>query len=727
MKRALLGTLPGRAIVAGLAINLVVYVLGAAVGTLPPLVRAIDTVAASAVAAGGAYLLVAGLASAKRRLLWRVRRKLIISYIFIGFVPAILIVAFFLLGGLFLFSNFSSYLLQMRLRNVAERAQSIGEGTALEIQRGGDVMAILVERQRAAEREFPGASIAVVPVNRRCPENTRTGRGVPPLPAAPAHVGAWVHVQVPTAIPQWIDCNGFKGLLVYGSGAAGANNPGEPASRAKPAPLASDSAQNPVQLRILARAAAFPDTPSPSYAVVVDLPINDEVRRRVQADTGVWLSGVTIVEGELTPLAGTDLQGRSEAAAGSNGLPVNSASYLESRDWTTGAAGELMATTQGNVRDIYDRISAGQGSRGQDFKQGLLLVLLLIGFLLLFIQFVALVAGLTLAKSITGSVHELFVGTERVRQADFTHKISVKTDDQLGELAESFNSMTASIEDLLRQAAEKKRLEEELRIAHEIQMSLLPQGPLRVPGLSVTALCVPAREVGGDYYDFLTLDEDRLALLIADVSGKGTSAALYMAELKGLVLSLSRTYTSPRALLIAANRLIAEHLDSRSFITITYAVVDLASRTMTYARAGHTPLIYVPGAPSADRQAQILAPDGLVLGLKIDRGELFERLLEEDTIQLGGGDVYVFFTDGISEAMNDRDDCFGEQRLGGLIEAHADLPADELRERVLREVEAFVGTAPQHDDMTMILLKIEDMDRTPNLVSAQPAQIGGLG
>src|SRR5262249_52171405 len=177
--------------------------------------------------------------------------------------------------------------------------------------------------------------------------------------------------------------------------------------------------------------------------------------------------------------------------------------------------------------------------------EGLVVVVLLIGFLLLSIQFVALVAGLTLAKSITGSVHELFVGTERVRQADFTHKISVKTDDQLGELAESFNSMTASIEDLLRQAAEKKRLEEELRIAHEIQMSLLPQGPLRVPGLSVTALCVPAREVGGDYYDFLTLDEDRLALLIADVSGKGTSAALYMAELKGLVLSLSRTYTSP--------------------------------------------------------------------------------------------------------------------------------------------------------------------------------------
>src|SRR5207247_5073979 len=153
------------------------------------------------------------------------------------------------------------------------------------------------------------------------------------------------------------------------------------------------------------------------------------------------------------------------------------------------------------------------------------------------------------AQALTGSVHELFTGTERVRQGDFTHKIAVQTDDQLGELSVSFNSMTASIEDLLRQAAEKKRMEEELRIAREIQMSLLPQGPLGMPGLSVTALCVPAREVGGDYYDFFRLSERRLGILIADVSGKGTSAALYMAELKGLMLSLIQIHSSPRALM----------------------------------------------------------------------------------------------------------------------------------------------------------------------------------
>jgi sigma-B regulation protein RsbU (phosphoserine phosphatase) len=323
-------------------------------------------------------------------------------------------------------------------------------------------------------------------------------------------------------------------------------------------------------------------------------------------------------------------------------------------------------------------------------------------------------------------VHELFAGTERVRQRDFTHKIAVKADDQLGELAKSFNSMTGSIEDLLRQSAEKKRLEEELRIAHEIQMSLLPQGPLRMPGLSVTALCVPAREVGGDYYDFLPLDEHRVGVLIADVSGKGPSAALYMAELKGLVLSLSRIHASPRDLLIDANRIIAEHLDARSFITMTYAVIDLHASTMTYARAGHTPLIDVPGGGPGERgAAQILAPDGLVLGLKIDDDHrMFERLLREETIPLRAGDLYLFFTDGITEAMNEADDCFGEQRLGRFIEQHARLPPDELRERVLRELAAFVGGAPQHDDMTMILLKVDDVAAAlePRAVAAGDAE-----
>jgi sigma-B regulation protein RsbU (phosphoserine phosphatase) len=120
--------------------------------------------------------------------------------------------------------------------------------------------------------------------------------------------------------------------------------------------------------------------------------------------------------------------------------------------------------------------------------------------------------------------------------------------------------------------------------------------------------------------------------------------------------------------------------------------------------------MYLPGAgagPAGARHVHSLAPDGLVLGLKIDNGETFDRLLEEQTIPLHDGDLYLLYTDGISEAMNEGDDCFGDERLGRILEDHPDIPSEEIRERVLREIAAFVGGAPQHDDMTMILLKID--------------------
>jgi serine phosphatase RsbU (regulator of sigma subunit) len=227
----------------------------------------------------------------------------------------------------------------------------------------------------------------------------------------------------------------------------------------------------------------------------------------------------------------------------------------------------------------------------------------------------------------------------------------------------------------------------------------------------LTAHCEPAREVGGDYYDYLRIDGDRLGILIADVSGKGTSAALYMAELKGLVLSLSQIYQSPRQLLIEANRILAANLDSRSFITITYAMIDLKNRVMTYARAGHTPLIYLPGNGAGGGRAQVLIPNGMVVGLRIDGAAAkFNELLEEQQINLTTGDVIVFYTDGITEAMNQASDLFGESRLGRIIEEHGHLESGELRERILREIEAFVGTADQHDDMTMILMKVTETE-----------------
>ncbi|HEX7021181.1 MAG TPA: PP2C family protein-serine/threonine phosphatase, partial [Gemmatimonadaceae bacterium] len=237
-----------------------------------------------------------------------------------------------------------------------------------------------------------------------------------------------------------------------------------------------------------------------------------------------------------------------------------------------------------------------------------------------------------------------------------------------------------------------------------------PRGPLGMPGLEVTALCVPAREVGGDYYDFFPLGDRRVAVLVADVSGKGTSAALYMAELKGLLLSLAQRYESPRDLLIEVNRILSDNLDSRSFITMTYAIIDLAAGLMTYCRAGHTPMIYLPARGPLRGLAQTLQPGGLVVGLRIDGiHQKFCALLEEDTINLERGDVFVLYTDGVTEAMDADGELFGDNRLRRIVEEHGHLRSAELRERILREVESFVGEADQHDDLTLILIKVADV------------------
>ena len=211
-------------------------------------------------------------------------------------------------------------------------------------------------------------------------------------------------------------------------------------------------------------------------------------------------------------------------------------------------------------------------------------------------------------------------------------------------------------------------------------------------------------EVGGDYYDFFPLGPRQLGVLVADVSGKGTSAALYMAELKGLMLALSRTHRSPRALLIELNGLLAEHLDNRSFISMTYAVIDLEARTLTCARAGHTPLLVVRGDDS-----RVIVPEGMVLGLSLPGAAVrFGQLLQEYTQPLLPGDVVVLYTDGITEAMNPDGDLFGDTNLARVVTAHRALDSAGIRERVVRDVRAFAGAAEPHDDMTMVVLKLKD-------------------
>lgn len=719
----LLHTPGGWFLLAGTADKAACWLARLALGREPTVLGVLDALGSVALIAAVICLVLRLVARVRRRFLWRVRQKLILSYVFIGVVPALLIVTFFVVSGLILFLNVAAYLVTNGINNVRNEAVYQARLTALEIQSGpgpAGAEGILAQRGAALAAAYPGASMALVPTTGPEPcvggptagplagqlppsvaaaepsrvEATPGSRPAHATPVRPVAVGAWDHTEMPDRMPTWVSCAGFGGIVV------------EPVGSKPTAP------QDAAPAIAVVRGVGLPDAARPTYAVIVDIPRNDALDNHLRDETSVKMGELSIY---LTDTLRDRLARRSKAiqgwmgdtdAGGGGKRRILWVAILQGIDWDTGQRIPTTAKIHVNIADIYDRLSStptGQTSIGTR----VLLILMVVAALFLVIEASALVMGLALARSITGSVHELFEGTERVRAGDFSHRIEVRTHDQLGELSESFNQMTGSIEDLLRQAEEKKRLEEELRIARQIQMSLLPRGQLTIPGISISALCVPAREVGGDYYDFFALGDDRLGVLIADVSGKGTYAALYMAELKGLMLSLSRTCPSPRQVMTTANQIISKNLDSRSFITMTYAVIDLVERTIVWARAGHTPLIRRQerdGEPVVD----VLTPDGLVLGLRIDGGELFERLLTEVSVPLSRGDVFMFFTDGISEAMNEDSDLFGEARLAHLVEEHGNLEADELRERILREIDAFVAGAPQHDDMTMILLKVDD-------------------
>jgi serine phosphatase RsbU (regulator of sigma subunit) len=270
--------------------------------------------------------------------------------------------------------------------------------------------------------------------------------------------------------------------------------------------------------------------------------------------------------------------------------------------------------------------------------------------------------------------------------------------------------MTASIEDLLVQKAQKERLEQELRIAREIQMSLLPQEALTSGGLSFAGHCEPAREVGGDYYDFWAIDDHRFGMLIADVAGKGTSAALYMAELKGIVLSFSQSHMSPRQLLIDANRIISNHLDTRRFITMTYGVVDVRAATLTYARAGHCPLIRLPGPGRRRRRPRCWRRTGWCWASRSTTARLLRACSRKPRCPIAPGDVFLLYTDGLTEAMNASGDFFGEERLSALVQSHGTAPFHQLRDEILGAISTFVGPVEQQDDMTMLLLRVGTME-----------------
>jgi sigma-B regulation protein RsbU (phosphoserine phosphatase) len=656
-------TLPGRVFVLSSVLLLVLIVvrLFTALPEFVELFRKVVRVAWFLSLAAVVYLVVS---RSSGRFLWRVRQKLILSYVFLGFVPVLLVVTLALVGGMILYINVAAYMYLEGFTDIAGDVTQIAETSASEIGRTPEAaLQTITRKYLTSAQRYPALSIAVLPI------------ADPKQPVVTA--GAWKHLLdgPPQQVPIWIrgDPTGYRGTI------------------------AVPPTGNATEWALVIRSAV--PTADLTRLVVVDLPADADVAAAIESRSKIRMRGI----GVPRECGGTPGVDTTSAAAG-GGLFDRAVAFTDCVDWATGTRNRATVSLDAPVRRVYANVVTRSESADSQNTFFIFLVLLVVVFLV--IQGAALFFGALLARSITYAVHELFVGTERVQQGDFTHRIRVDSGDQLGDLAGSFNRMSASIEHLLHVQREKQRLDDELRIARDIQKSLLPGSPPVMQGISIADLCEPAREVGGDYYDFFELGPRQLGVMIADVSGKGTSAALYMAELKGLMLALSQNERSPRRLLIEANRLLAAHLDNRSFITMTYLVLDLDRRTVTCARAGHTPLIVVSrGCP------EVVIPSGMVLGLRLPgASERFADVLEEHTRPLHPGDVYVLYTDGITEAMDETGDLFSDDALARVVASQHHLDAAGIRERVVRDVKRFVGDAEPHDDMTMIVLKIDDAE-----------------
>ncbi len=261
-----------------------------------------------------------------------------------------------------------------------------------------------------------------------------------------------------------------------------------------------------------------------------------------------------------------------------------------------------------------------------------------------------------------------------------------------------YNSITPAF---VKNITERQRMQRELEIARDVQMSFLPVKSPAFKGLDIAAKCLPALEVGGDYYDFVILDECRFGIIIGDVSGKGTQAAFYMTLAKGFVKALSKTIHSPSEFLIKINELFYENVERGTFISMIYGIFDLKAKTFTFSRAGHNPVL---ARQSDKKEVELLNPVGIALGL--EKGKIFNKTIKEIKVDLCSGDTFVFYTDGFTEAMNKYKIEFTEGRLIETISKNADLPANELLIKTFDEVNVFMGKALQHDDMTMLVVKV---------------------
>src|SRR2546430_2471783 len=608
----------------------------------------------------GIYLMFRLIGWWRNRLLWSLRNRLIVAYLVIAAVPILSIVTLAVLAARILYSQLGAYLLYEDIHQRIEMLADISEHIAAAHQTlpPGATMEeserILAAQSHAVhDRELPGLSIGFS-------EDASLLRKV-----APKGKGSFA------GLLQQGDTLSLTSLRIIpdrkGERVVTLRVPVTPDFLATVAPDLGS-----IQLNLMERyvGGAQPGLKyrSGDTEYVVARPI--VARNRTLQAAILWIdSQVDVVSRLDSVYVGPD--GRVELVrpvfAASNARP----SRLNGR----------IFTSLGELRDSY------------------LIFFILVGIVFVIVEAAAFATGIVLTRRITRAVADLYRGTQYVQAMDFSHRVQIERRDQLGELGESFNRMTGSISQLIEEENKRRRLEDEISIAREVQNQLFPSTLPSVPGVEIEAICKAARSVSGDYYDFIQLSPTHVAIAIADISGKGISAALLMASLQAALRSQALTEGSESIstadLVARLNKHLVHNTGDDRFATFFIAVYDSSTRTLRYTNAGHLPSFLICNGSS-----HLLDKGGMVLGV------LDDYVYEQGELQVSPDSLLIGYSDGLVEPENVYGEEFGIARLKEAAIRVQHAKPLMVAESLMAATEQSAGTPEQADDMTVIVTRL---------------------
>ncbi len=679
----------------------------------------------------GLLFLFLGFGWLKRKVLWRLRNRLIVTYVFIGVIPAVLLVA---MAGITLYGlagQFAVFVvtseINSQLRSLEAVNAAVSNELAARLERGqsptAESLAGLKKRDPAWGRRQVCAWYGEKPLP-LC-EESKGSRLTLPSAKKSVDTGS-AKVSSESRFREIVRDRGELHLRVVTVLDLGANRlvviTSEPFDKELVGNIAADlgeislSSSTP---EVPTSAASAPAPPAPeSHAS-----LTPETKTPETNKSGIVFhkaSQGSSIEADQQVLRQSFTVGTLPAPAGSMDREIAFFTPLAVVDWKNGDRARAGAVVQVRTRPsvLYGHLFAALGQ----FVEGVEYILFGVGIFFAVIELIALIIGTRMTRTVTAAVAQLYDATKHVDRGDFSHRIPVKSLDQLSELALSFNSMTESIEKLILEQKEKQRLENELTIAQEVQAQLFPRQISELESLEVHGFCRPARTVSGDYYDFLTASSHKLILAVGDISGKGISAALLMATIHSAVRAYSveslpqmrepvalgavagagrimATWPegieiSPGALLGLLNHQLYESTPPEKYATLFLGVYDGRSHRLTYSNGGHLPPILIAKNGGIRR----LEAGGTVIGL-------FDNMTyEEGSVEMKPGEIFLAYSDGVTEPENDFGE-FGEQRLIDLVSDNRNLPLPQISQLVTTAVENWIGDNEQPDDVTLVLAR----------------------